>query len=156
MDEDGGAAAVEFGPQGFEVGVAEVAAVGVGHQDDAVGTQGVQRVRGLGQGGVHVGQRNAGEVAEAAGVVPDDIGAVLVDRAGEVARLCVAAQVDAGGGDRQYAGGDALLVHHREGSWSGSRRGWPSRRSEAVRGEGLGPEGRDDVLVDVDTGGKVM
>ncbi len=68
MDEDGGLTPIEFGPQGLELGDAQMTALGVGHQHHTVGIQGVECAGGLRQGRVDVGQRDAGEVAEAGGL----------------------------------------------------------------------------------------
>ncbi|GAA3309886.1 hypothetical protein GCM10020295_75620 [Streptomyces cinereospinus] len=96
MDEDRGAAAVEFGEQRFEAGVAEVDAVGVGLDRDAVAAEHVHGVGQFVEGGVDVGQGKGGEVAEPVGMVPLEAGARLVDVAGEGARRPVVAEVGAG------------------------------------------------------------
>ena len=65
MDEDHGGAAVEFIEDRIEPLVAEIHAIEVGQHDDAVELEGVERVCDLLERTVNVGQRQAGEAAEA-------------------------------------------------------------------------------------------
>lgn len=82
MDIDDRAAAVQFVQDRRERGVTQPFAGVARQQADAVGAQGVQRMGDLGQAGVDLGQGQAGEQAEAAGMVAHHGGAEFVARAG--------------------------------------------------------------------------
>ena len=71
MHEDDGMTAVEFGPHRVETPVAEVVAVRVGFDGRPIAAEIAQGVRDLAQGTGDVRQRQAGELAEPAGVVAD-------------------------------------------------------------------------------------
>ena len=78
MEEDHGLAPVKLVEHRIKPAVAEVNAVVVGQQHDAVQPQRPERVVDLGQRGVGVGQRKARKAAEPAWVAADCLGRRLV------------------------------------------------------------------------------
>ena len=79
MDEDDGMPSAELRPHRLERVVAEIGAVRVRQDNDAVAAQLVQRVPQLIEAARHVGQRERREVAEPARVLPRQSRAELVD-----------------------------------------------------------------------------
>ena len=133
-----------------EGGIADIDALVVRQQDHAVGRQRVIGVADRLERAVDVGQRNAGEHAEPVGPVLDQRGLTLVDLAREGARLGIVAEVGAGRGERQDAGGDLMLVHHRQRAFRAPLDGRPGAHAVPVeRGDELR---RQQMLVDVDPG----
>ncbi|MGI5207173.1 hypothetical protein ACQEU6_37055 [Spirillospora sp. CA-108201] len=69
LQQDGDGAPVEFGDHRGEDRVAEVGAVVVGDDDEALGVQFLQGPADLGDGAVRFAEREVGEQAEAVRVV---------------------------------------------------------------------------------------
>ena len=153
MDEHDGGAGVEFGPQRFVVGIAEIFAAGVGQQNDAIGVQHVQRVNGLGNRSVHVGQRDAGELAEAVGPPLDQLRMILVHLPRQGAAFRVVGQVDARGAEGKDAGRDRFPVHHGDSRLRVPIGVRPAASGQPAFIEQLAVCGRDKMLMGVDPGG---
>jgi hypothetical protein len=99
---------------------------------------------------LRVGRRDDGKKAEAAGIVPHQLGAVFVELAGKAARfLDVVAVPDPRLGDREDRGRDAALVHLLERG-----RGRPFRRrrprAPSRRHHGIDVKLRNEVMMYVD------
>lgn len=116
MDEDGSMTVVEGGEDGVEGFVAEVDAVFVGFEGDAIAVQVVEGAGELGEGTLNVGHREGGEEAELAGSAAFEVCAGVIAEAGDLSGECVvvADEVDAGGGDGEDAFGDVAGRHHVE------------------------------------------
>ena len=90
----------------------DVGAVDVGEQNEPVDVEVVATVSDLGDGGVHVRQRERGEQPEPAGVVDHRSTTLLVHLPCEVDGGGAVAEVHPGRRDRQQRRGDAQPVHH--------------------------------------------
>ena len=106
-------AAVELLPHGIEVGIARPAAlIVVGVDADAVGLQRVEAVFDFLHHAVDIGQRHAGEQAEALGMFRHHLGAVVVAGAhGRAALFGVVVENVAHLRHGQHGDGDVELVH---------------------------------------------
>src|SRR5262249_56069070 len=106
--------------------IAEILVLVTGQQADAVGVERVEGVFDLSEAALRVGWRDHGEQAEAAGMVPYHLGAVLVELARKAARLLDVVSVpDPGLDDREDPARNPALVHLLD---RGPGRPFPSRR----------------------------
>jgi hypothetical protein len=96
LDEDGGAAPVEFGEQRLVARITEVDAPGVGFGGHPVAAELAGGVLQLFEGRVNVRQRQGGEVPEPAGVGVADLRCGVVDVPGQCAGGGRVAEADAG------------------------------------------------------------
>ena len=150
MDIDHGLAAVELLIDRGERGIAEILVLVAREQAYAVGLERVAGVFDLLQAALHVRRRNAGKQAEAAGMILDHRGAVLVELPREGAGLLdIVAVPDPGLGDGEAGRGNPALVHvlERQGRRPFRRR---SAGAAARRVHGIDVELRDEVMVHVD------
>jgi hypothetical protein len=111
MDEDDGMASAELRPQRLEQVIAQIGAVRVGQDNDAVAAQLVERVPQLIEAARHVGQRQRREVAEPARVLPRHSRTELVDLPRQRPGGGVVTEVGAWRRDRQHRRPHAPLIH---------------------------------------------
>jgi hypothetical protein len=113
MDENHCRSSVQFKPERIELGLAQVAAINIGHEHDAVGTERVQGVLRLVERRIHIGQRDTGEHTHPVRAFLHQFCAKLIDRPGKCASLAVVPEVNSGRGDGQDPRCDVLSVHPR-------------------------------------------
>lgn len=115
VDEDGGAAPVQLREDGVERGRAEVVAVVVGEEAEAVGAVGGGGLD-LGERGAHVGERQRGPEAELGRVAPLQRGGVGVAGAGQRGGggVVAADEVGARRADGEDGAGDVEGAHEIE------------------------------------------
>src|SRR3546814_14913674 len=104
-----GAAPVERLEDGLEGGIARIAAVMVRQQPDSLGAERIAGVVDLGEAGLDIGQRQAGEIPEPAGKADAHLGRILVAVAREPRRLVRVAEPQPGRGDRRHRRLDAEI-----------------------------------------------
>ena len=150
VDEDDGAAAVEFGPDGLEVLVAEVLAAVRREERDAVGVKLVQGVRDGVDGAGHVRQAGQGaEEAELARLGGADGGGGVVPLAREGAAVGGrAGDFRAGGREGEDGGCDGEFGHEGGGGDEGPGLDGGAGYVAGC-GEGGAVEGGQGVVVDV-------
>jgi hypothetical protein len=129
MNEHRRPSALDLVEDGLEVRIAQILAVVVAQQPDAVELEHVQSVSDLGESSLDVGQRENGERAETRGMRPDDVARRLVDRARQIPNRRTAHERDAGRGDREQAAVDPARIHRFEVRVDG-----PARQWEAIDG----------------------
>jgi hypothetical protein len=156
MHEDDGAPAVQLREERLVLRRAQIAAVRVGEEDHARGAEGVERVAGLLERPVDVGQRERGEEAEARRMVLRDPRQELVRAACHGARLPVApparVEVNPRRGDGQDRRRDLLLVHETERVLGRPlRERAPAGVPDPRAAQPLGVRGGQRVVVDVDS-----
>ena len=150
MDIDHGLAAVELGIDRLERRIAKIFVAVAREQPDAVGLERIEDVFDLLQAALRVGRRDRCEQAEAAGVVLDHLGAILVAIPGEPARQRdIIVEPCARLHERDDRGRDPALVHLVERHLRG-----PLRRpaAAALGRHDVGVNGRDVMVMDVDPG----
>jgi hypothetical protein len=97
VEHHDGPAAVQLLEQRLLGGVAQVLAIRIRQQRDPVGTERVERILELGQRRADIGQRHAGEQAEAGRSLAHELGDLIVEGPREPRRRRVVTEVDAGG-----------------------------------------------------------
>src|ERR1700730_5383018 len=95
---------------------------------------------------VDVGQRQRREVAEAIGLLRDEVGRVFVDAARHLPSLVLVPADDARRGQRENPGRDLLGVH---GVNRALGRPWRNNGARGISAQLLCPKGRYDVLMNV-------
>src|SRR5205823_4271710 len=149
MDEHDGVAAVELRPDWLERRLAEIFPRIVGEEDHPVGPQRVERVLEFPEGALGIGQRQRREVAETIGPLRDEIRRVFVHATRHPPSLALVPADDARRGQREDPGRDLLRVHEIDRAVGRPLRNHGARGIAAMRGQGARPEGRYDMLMNV-------
>lgn len=152
INEDNGASGVELGIERIEALVAEIEAVEISFQDDAIGSQLVERLARLQDRALRIRQRRRRKKPEPAFMTFGQARAFLVHPAGEGPSRPVLAEVDARRRDRKEGRFDAETVHRRQSAGRAPirHRGNPVRPVEAVSLELRPIEVWDEMAMDVD------
>ena len=152
VEIDHRAAPVELVEYRREIGIAGIFAAVIGEQADAVGLELVERMADFRQARIHVRQGQAGEDAEALGMVAAQLGGVVVGAAAQALRRLGIAEPEAGRRDRRQRGGDAVAVHRldRDLRAPGRRLVGDADRADEIVADLGDIVGRQDVVMDVD------
>src|SRR5262249_52969014 len=95
-----------------ERSIAEISALVAGQQADAIRLEGVKGVFDLVEASLHVGRRDDGKQAEAAGMISHQPRAIVVELARQTARLLdIVSEPNPGLDDREDRSRNSALVH---------------------------------------------
>jgi hypothetical protein len=153
VDKDHRRTSVERREQVVLAVLAEVGACVVGQQHDPVGLEIVESADALGHGFVHVGHRNGGEETEPVRRRRDQVGAVVVEVAGQCGGVCgVGQERRARRGHREDRGGHAEVGHRLQGALRAPvGQGTSTGFIDACATQHVSVVGRDHVVVGVNS-----